>query len=112
MNKLEGLSENDLLELIGADIAKSEKNMAVLPLSKEKLVAIGKEWYALNREALRNILCANESVRSAFADDRTKIRDIVLLLCDVVAGHCVGVSPIYVSYLVVKLGLDSLCEGY
>jgi len=62
------------------------------------------------KRTLRERICNDNQIQEIYeAASSTKIQ-LVAAVIDVIAGAISGVSPITVSVLIVKEGLDSLCK--
>ena len=97
-------SEEDLFRLIGGEL---QDHLAMPKLPRE-LVADGKKWFQSRTADLRALLCGNKHLRSL--DQPSELRDATLLVADVISAHFSGVSPLFVSCLVVKIGIRNICS--
>ena len=104
---LRDLEEDDLLELIGAELAKHEE--AALPFSREELISKGKKWLQGNWNALHDTVCASPQIRELVEKAGSKSQ-LILAVSDLITGLVTGVTPITVAYLLTKTGIEKLCE--
>ena len=98
------LEIEELLASIGSDLSVHQ----ALPLNKKQLVEKGRRWFEANLKKFRATICnsvAAEHIINA-SDEATLIASI----SDLIAGLCVGVSPVTVATILVKLGLKNLCN--
>jgi hypothetical protein len=98
----------DLWLLVGRELA----GQGALPPDERSLRVLAKKWLGQRRQALREALCGNETIRQlASAQQATSQRvDLVVAICDLVSSVAVGVAPWTVSALLCKEGLRNLCE--
>jgi len=111
MNSEEVLTKTteELLEAIGKDITKGR---SVVPLSKKALVDIGRSWFQQNYLKISNHVCNNERIRKLYKDKNIRRRTMLIVaLGDLLMGIISGVSPITVSALLMKEGLETVCRN-
>jgi hypothetical protein len=103
VSQLRNMREEDLFLALGQQIAEGEEHMR--PPSPAELVVKGKVWFQSHLASLQGAVC-QVKVRSLIDGD-----DAVLLaaVADLIAGLCLGVSPVTVSYLICKRGMKSFC---
>ena len=88
-------------EVSGPGIAGSSKNNQLL----------GRKWLNKKRAQLSAILCNNSSLRSLCNDSKKETRVILVAsVIDLIASLITGVSPTTVAVILVKEGLNTLCE--
>ena len=101
-----GLSEDDLLELIGKDITANERG--ALGLSTKQLIERANRWLKANLEDLKTRICGNATVRVCLeSGDNTALIGAVSSLIENV---CVGTSASPVAILLCRRGIGHLCE--
>lgn len=107
-----------IIELLNADVdslyaelGEELTSPSIMPRPLQKLVVTSKEWLAKNREAFRNVICGNEEIVKYLNKDsstETKVH-LVTAVLDLIASICIGVSPVTVSVLLVREGIEKLC---
>lgn len=102
------LNEDDILELIGIDLANSEKN--AFPLSKHQLIQKAKTWFYGREKILQETICNNELIIKYIKDNDTA--NLITAIADLIVSVTHGVSPITVAHLIVKKGLTIFCEKH
>jgi len=100
------LCEEEIFEKIGAEISSGQD---AFPPGKQDIIKIGKRWWTHNRERLVTNVCRSEVIKSVLesGDELALVSAILDLICGIVTG----VSPATVAVLIVKLGLEKVCES-
>ena len=100
------LKEEEIFEKIGIEASSVQ---GAFPPSKQELIAIGKRWWTYHKEQLTNSICDSEAVKKAYnSSDELAVLAAVL---DLISGIAIGISPITVAVLLVKLGIDKTCKN-
>lgn len=108
--KLEDLvtaSENDLYSFIGSDIIKGD--LQGMPYTKLQLIERGKRWFIKHSDEIKKEVCSSSKIK----DFATKeILDITLItaIADLISDAVIKVSPITVSVLICRKGLNVFCD--
>lgn len=91
-NALDALQEVDVLRLIGAELSEDED--ALLPVTREQLVEVAKNWLAERRAVFQRAVCREEiyELLNARSDRKT----LVLAVAELISGVCLGVTPDHV----------------
>lgn len=102
------METNNLYLLIGNDLFGS----AAFPPNPKKLVSIAEKWMKDKREVLANEICNNKTIITLKSKEDNIENRIMLVtaISDLIASIFIGVSPITVSVLLVKEGLDNICK--
>jgi hypothetical protein len=103
------LSENSLFSLIPEYLPEYQN----LILAPENLVEIGKTYFQMHIDEFRNLVCKEFNWPMRRKDPRfndelnlvASIADLIILNLHLV------VPPIIIAVLLIKIGLDKLCEG-
>ena len=101
--------EDDLFAALGYYVSQSIAGAA--PDEKAKLHRAGVQWFQERESALREKLCGNEKVRDLAA--KTSIEDkesFFLLISDLIVATVGGPPVIYITALVIKIGVNHLCK--
>ncbi|WP_375207701.1 hypothetical protein [Hyphococcus sp.] len=69
----------------------------------------GKDVYENIKRSLRVRICTNRRVQTLCGDSATEKTTLVAAVLDCISGPIIGISPITVSVLLVKEGLNNLC---
>ena len=106
--KLVSQEEDSLFEMIGASLSQEE--IGLLPKSRKSLIRIGKNWWENNKVKILSLICKNRaSLRLDEAFNKDEVQ-LILAIADLIAGFIIGVSPFVVASLVIKLGIDRICQ--
>lgn len=103
---LEHLTEGQLLLMIGQQLAVQERGM--LPKSREDLLKDAREWMEGHLSDFERMICSSEKVRKLAAESEGPT--LASAIADLILGVCIGVSPVTVSYLLLKYGIFRLCK--
>lgn len=104
------LSLDELYIQIGAEYI----GLGAMPRSLKDLAQIGKLWLESKKSELIEILCNNEQLNSLLKSEPKRLKDRIVLVAavaDLLSSIITGVSPITVSVLLIKAGLEDLCEN-
>ena len=112
--KVKKALEADLDTLYSAlGYSVNQDKIGVSPPSRDKLFSFGKEWFEKRKKEIEQIICMNKVVISQYLKPDTGIGDsvtIALLLGDLLLSKF-GVTPaIYISSIVIKIGLNKFCN--
>ncbi len=106
LEDLQALNEvDDIFELMGQELSAEEA--PAFPISRSEAIKRAKKWYYERIGKIGKAICEDSNIRSLVENNDTK--NLIIAVSDLIASICIGVSPIAVSYLLVKLGLKSLC---
>lgn len=106
LDRLAEMSEDDLYVEIGRQLY----GMPAFPISREQLGEFGRYW---TRQNLTKIVCDDEALR-VIASKKASTRELILAVCavlDVAAQALGGIPAITASALVVRAGLNKICES-
>ena len=90
-----------LLRMLG-----SSQSMGATPASSRD----GKMILENAKRTLRETICADKSVKAIHATSANAKVQLAAAILDCIAGVVISVSPITVSVLLVKEGIDTLCK--
>jgi hypothetical protein len=103
--------DEELYAAIGFSLLKTK--MGVSPLSQSELAGKGKDWFNSRVSTFKSFVCENdefqERIKSIDQSDEAKL---CLMLADIIAQSCVGVPPVCISALILKVGLTRFCDGF
>lgn len=94
-----------LLSLLGNELDYISD--AAFRRSVIRQIDIAKIWLKANSDAFRKRICSSHKVRSLLKDNYINLA--VVAIMDLISDICIGVSPITVAVLIVKIGIDKLC---
>jgi hypothetical protein len=66
-------------------------------------------WIQDHSDAIKDIICESSVVKK-LVDDADQFQ-LVIAIADLVSALCIGVSPITVSAIIVKIGLKKVCRS-
>ena len=79
--------------------------------SQEERLRKGEHWLNTNQQKLKEAVCNNANLQGAIskvgADDNVSLG---LLLADACASVTIGVPPVFIAALVVKIGFQKFCR--
>ncbi|WP_309385803.1 hypothetical protein [Cerasicoccus frondis] len=108
-NEVQGVLELDISQLfsdIGATAPQFGFGMADQD-DEEK----GRTWFQRHKTELREKVCGTYLAKLAADENGGWDRVLIVAgIADLIANRCVGVSPLSVAALILKLGLNSLCQ--
>jgi len=87
--------------------------MGIAPSDKQSLIALGHSWFESKRDQIRNILCTNKQLHELFFtkdEQKLDIKECVLLISDLIVSLSGGIPVIYISVLIIKIGLREICN--
>ena len=102
------MTEGELWILLGRQLSVAERK--AIPESPEALMKRAQQWFDGKRSELHDAICSNPQVR--VLHERDDVGPLVAAISDLIAGFCIGVSPITVAYLSIRLGIDRLCRDH
>ncbi|MBE9070696.1 hypothetical protein IQ260_29065 [Leptolyngbya cf. ectocarpi LEGE 11479] len=92
---------------------EEQKKIGVAPSDRKKLTDLGKQWVNDRKDKIRDLICTNNKINALYnsnsEDDKDKI-EAILLIADLIVAICSGIPAIYVSTLIIKIGLKELCN--
>lgn len=87
----------------------------VSPKTRESIRLAGKRWVDNNKARLVQLICKNENIIKLYnkMEDPKGEKKILLVtaIADLIAGVCIGVSPVTVAALLTKEGINKLCPN-
>lgn len=102
------LEQNDLLYQIG--LAVTGKTLAAQPdEEKDIYISAGKAWFDKNMEKFRVALCGSEKLKSALNQESDE-KNLIIAISDVLASIVIGVPPVMVASLIIKIGVNKFCS--
>lgn len=107
LEDLRALNENELLELLG----KALSHRQAMPLTPKQLRMIAERWLKGNKELIEKKICLSEKIYS-LVKSQTDSKELIIAVCDLIISLQFGVSPLLVSILLVKGGINKICENY
>ena len=108
--KLLTVNEDTIYRLIGHFDSKNKIGLSDQDV--ETLIESGKKWEEEKREGIRDKICNNPQITNALKSSgglNDKVT-LVLLISDILSSITLGVPAIYVSALIVKIGLKRYCK--
>lgn len=103
--------EEELYAVFGYAVSQGE--MGAAPSDPNKLTQRGKEWFAAQTERLQLSVCGSDDLQKKMSavssDDEV---GLVLAIADLIVGLCGGIPAVYVSALILKIGLSKFCNDY
>lgn len=106
LEDLQALNEvDDILELMGRELSAGEAPAS--PISRSEAIKRAKQWFSERIGIIGKAICTDSNIRLLVENNDTN--NLILAVSDLIVSICIGVSPITVSYLLVKQGLKSLC---
>ncbi len=100
--------EEFLLEQIGFDIIGKSARQNNKNEAKEKAVRLLDN----QKKNFREVICTNEKVKYLLELDDSWDRkvELVTIVADLITTILIGIPPWNISVLLVRIGLDSLCQ--
>jgi len=78
------------------------------PKSEEK---IGRGFMKVNKENLEKLICQKLDYCNKVKDDKFNDKaNLIIALTDVIATGYIGVPPVAITSIILKIGLDKYCE--
>jgi hypothetical protein len=84
---------------------------AALPLTHSQYIERGKKWFEKKISTFQETICNNEPIKKVFTENSEE-KALIMAIADLIASATMGVSPITVATLVVKIGADKFCSTY
>jgi len=107
IEKLLSLSETDILINIGREV---DSGIYAFPPTPKELIDKANSWWNYSKKTIIKEICFSEKVCEAIrSEDKIVLYAAIL---DVLSGIISGVSPVTASALVIKKGIEKLCESY
>lgn len=106
------MSDDELWMTIGNSAISAGIHKSILPESDA--LKAGKLWFDLNRDAIRTRVCGSwvAALLSQGGDSQQiELTFLAAAIADLIAGACLGVSPLTVAVMITRLGIKSLCDG-
>lgn len=102
--QLAQMSQDDLYESLGKHLTMRQ----AFPLTKPQQVERGKQWFTAKLTTLRTNICPKvPQILTKDSDEKT----LILSIGDIIATVVIGVPPLVVSALIVKIGVKTFCQG-
>jgi hypothetical protein len=102
-------SDDELFRVLGEELSANEMGAAMPPY--EVLVQKGRDWMASNKQKLCDSICHSPKLRTFIVGDNFG-EEALLVISDIVMHEIIGVPPVAVSMLFVRLGYHKLCHSY
>lgn len=100
-------SKFELFKLLGQEIIAD----SLISPSDSELEDLGRNWFKRYIVLLIDQLCSSAKIRQ-LSEKAKKEQDTVALslgILDLISGIVIGVSPILLTALIVKIGYDKIC---
>lgn len=112
MNEIEILnlleqSEEELLSSLAKELIPGNEFIS----NPKELVTMSIDWLNAQKNNISGLVCSNEKIQEiqeSISDD-SKV-ELVTVIADLISGLLVNISPWTVSVIIVKNGLDWLCN--
>lgn len=102
--QLAQLSEDDLYASLGQHLTARQ----AFPLTKPQQIQRGQQWFTAKLATFRTSVCPElPRILAEDSDEKT----LILSIGDIIATAVIGVPPLVVSALIVKIGVKTLCPG-
>jgi len=120
---MDKLKKNQILDLLEQDanilFIKIGKELigdsAFMHHNEKELIDLARSWLKRNKQKILELICEDEKIIKLYKplmDNTTKVQ-LVVAIFDLISGVLIGVSPLVVSTLLVKYGIENFCqEGY
>jgi hypothetical protein len=102
------MTEDELWVLLGRQLSVTERK--AIPDRPEALIERARQWFDSKRSELSDAICSNRQVRELYEHD--DMGPLAVAISDLIIGVCIGVSPITVAYLIVRIGVGRLCRAH
>ena len=96
------LSEDELLIAIGTELLGQQ----MLPSSQRELIERAKAWFQINKTLIHDAVCPH--ARAILKENN--YRDAILAIADLLSSVITQVAPFNVAALILKAGVEKLCE--
>lgn len=97
-------SEDELLRMIGAEVS----GLPGAASHDDVLVERGRKWLKMKLPQLRTAICGQTAVKS-FVNNADEAL-IATAICDIIANMTLGVSPVTLTSLIMRIGLQRFCK--
>ncbi len=104
IQRLMNLSEDELYLDIGL---AANPDLNFLDKERKYIEEVGRNWFKNNVNKIKRVICKEEVIDSLSKDDKLML---ISAIADLLAGLYLEVSPVTVAVLVVKQGVNNLCE--
>ena len=94
--------------------ALSRQTLGVAPGDRQSLIAGGEEWIKSKMTDFCALICSDASVSTLILKPTANVSENIATVCtlaDVIIGVCGGIPAVYVSTLLLKIGLRELCQA-
>lgn len=109
MDNTRNLSDDELLEKIGASLPPDEMGMFPKVPDPKELRDRALEWLRANHAQLQNKVCNSKAITRL---DESKEADLVFhATCEVLAGYLTGLHVGAVAAYILRQGLDRFCQS-
>ena len=110
--KIEALLKMDVSELhtkLGEELLIKDRNFNEMDDSEKEKA--GKRWFNFNKYELLERICGSEIVNNYLNNpEKEKLVYITSGIADLISGIFTNISPITLSVLICKTGLDKNCK--
>jgi hypothetical protein len=98
------LTEDELFESLGRHLTARQ----AFPLTKSQMVERGQQWFKAKMALFRTYICPKvPQILAQDSDEKT----VILSIADIIANAVIGVPPLMVAALIVKIGVKTFCQG-
>ena len=101
------LDEEALLQELGREIVHFQG----APLTSKQLESIAKRWLQGKREFISEKICTSNEIYE-LVNSGSYSKELIMAICDLIISIQFGISPLLVAVLIVKGGLNKICEAY
>ena len=105
-NDMNSFTIDELFDSIGKEILSNDLHAS--PPDKKKNIKLGMNWFEMKKSDFNQVICTDNNALGKITSDETLL---VSAISDLIAGICIGVTPMTVAYLIVKIGLGRLCSA-
>lgn len=103
------LPPNELYATLGREL--EGESLSAFPLPAGEFIRRGKEWYSQRRNQFVRAVCSSAHIRRLLQDKRSVDRVMLTsAIADLISSVCFGVSPVVVAVLLIREGVESLCD--
>jgi hypothetical protein len=107
LDALMELDEEALLQELGREVV----HFSGAPLTPKQLESIAQKWLQGKTEFITERVCKSNRVYKLINNEGYS-KELVFAVCDLIVSIQFGISPLLVAVLIVKGGLNKICETY
>jgi hypothetical protein len=107
LDALMELDEETLFQELGREVV----HFLGAPLTPKQLESIAKRWLQGKTEFISKRICTSDKVYELI-NSQDYSKELILAICDLIVEIQFGISPLLVAVLIVKGGLNKICEAY